>query len=490
MAKPNAPTVEVQKKIAAQTVIKTRGAKEIYEDALYLANRPTQKVRQDTDGKAVFFLKLVSEAENRINIVGRDANQAVEVSPELYKAIYEGGKIEEIATPGGKPGTFTSIPAESTLEDNKDGRREVLLGKLNKDGKQTGLNFKYLSKVKNHIFPLEHKQIEGGHQVGLATKKLEITLNKVNQIDMASLTPDEAVHIKSFKTNVIALLKLLKVIDNLEGSIAKSLGMKPRSTAAQEFFELLLDPSNPLGDGIDVGTLSTTDIDFSKETIGQKTTIELEDKDVNRKKGNISGVLLKVFNNITQKAITGDTNFTEMEKNFLSYVDRGNSLSMMQAVELNILNRAIGKRFQGPKKKTKPVTHKEKILGKQKRFKATPLKAPRRISARPGDKNPFAEVGRIMGFINTKLPQEIIKNMGRPSLENQTGRFASSARIESAIPDTRGLITFNYTYDDRYRGFENSGKYPPEYDPKGLISKSIRTLATAQAQFKFITRRV
>jgi hypothetical protein len=488
MAKPNAPSIEVQKRIAAQTAIKTPGAKEIYEESLYLANRPITKTREQTDGQAIFYLKLVSEAENRINILGRDANEAVEVSPELYKAIYEGGEITGVRAPGGK-GTFTSIPTESTLEDNTNSRREVMLGKLGKSGKQTGLNFKYLSAVKNHIFPDEHGNIEGGHQVALATKKLEITLNKVNQIDMASLTPEEAVHIKSFKANLIALLKLLKIVDNLEGKIAKSLGLGSQ-TAAGEFFELLLDPSNPLGEGIDIGTLSTTDVEFSKETIGQKTTIELEDKDVNRKKGSISGILLKIFNNLALKAIEGNTNFTDIEKNFLSWVDKGNSLSMMQAVELNILNRAIGKNFKGLKKTTKPVRHKEKILGRQKRFKTTPLKAPRRISARPGDRNPFAEVGRIMGFINTKLPQEIIKNMGRPSLENQTGRFASSARIESAIPDTRGLITFNYTYDDRYRGFENSGKYPTQYDPRGLIGKSIRTLATAQAQFKFITRRV
>ena len=38
--------------------------------------------------------------------------------------------------------------------------------------------------------------------------------------------------------------------------------------------------------------------------------------------------------------------------------------------------------------------------------------------------------------------------------------------------------------------FENNSKYPLEYDPRGIIGKSIRELAATQAEFKFITRRV
>ena len=95
-----------------------------------------------------------------------------------------------------------------------------------------------------------------------------------------------------------------------------------------------------------------------------------------------------------------------------------------------------------------------------------------------------------MGFINAKLPQQIISNMGRPSLQNQTGTFAQSAKVTSALPAGADGLVLNYTYDNKYRGFENNNKYPLEYDPRGLIGKSIRELAITQAQFKFITRRV
>ena len=69
--------------------------------------------------------------------------------------------------------------------------------------------------------------------------------------------------------------------------------------------------------------------------------------------------------------------------------------------------------------------------------------------------------------------------MGRPALINQTGRFAGSAELVSLKRGPASLIG-EYTYQlSPYETFENEGdkQWPAGYNPKPLISKSIRNLA-------------
>jgi hypothetical protein len=97
----------------------------------------------------------------------------------------------------------------------------------------------------------------------------------------------------------------------------------------------------------------------------------------------------------------------------------------------------------------------------------------------------------VKNAINKRLPQEVKRNMGRPALRNRTGRFAESTRIESITPAARTLMV-KYTYRlNPYETFENEGrkKWPSGYNPKPLISKSIRNLALSMFKIDALTTR-
>ncbi len=105
---------------------------------------------------------------------------------------------------------------------------------------------------------------------------------------------------------------------------------------------------------------------------------------------------------------------------------------------------------------------------------------------------------QIRNKVNRKLPAEIRRNMSRPALMNRTGRFSNSAVLANLKPSTSGkTIMANYTYMlNPYATFENTGEreWPIGYNPKPLISKSIRNLAEAEIRDKFgiglTTRRI
>ena len=114
------------------------------------------------------------------------------------------------------------------------------------------------------------------------------------------------------------------------------------------------------------------------------------------------------------------------------------------------------------------------------------------------ERNIAKELIAIRNKVNRQLPAEIRRNMGRPALINRTGRFSNSAVLAELKPTLSGkTIKANYTYMlNPYQTFENTGmrKWPLGYNPKPLISKSIRNLAEAEIREEFgiglTTRRI
>jgi len=108
------------------------------------------------------------------------------------------------------------------------------------------------------------------------------------------------------------------------------------------------------------------------------------------------------------------------------------------------------------------------------------------------------ELIKIRNKVNRKLPKEIQENMGRPALINRTGRFANSAVLADLRPSSTGkTVMAKYTYMlNPYQTFENTGirKWPTGFNPKPLISRSIRNLAEKETREKFgigiTTRRI
>ena len=101
------------------------------------------------------------------------------------------------------------------------------------------------------------------------------------------------------------------------------------------------------------------------------------------------------------------------------------------------------------------------------------------------------EVNKLRVKINQRLPAEVRRNMGRPALINQTGRFSNSVTLTELRQGPKTLVG-KYAYMiSPYETFENEGarQWPTGYNPKPLITKSIRKLAMQYTEQKFTLRR-
>lgn len=95
----------------------------------------------------------------------------------------------------------------------------------------------------------------------------------------------------------------------------------------------------------------------------------------------------------------------------------------------------------------------------------------------------------LQNLINQNLVQQVKNNMGtgdrRDILNLRSGRFAESVKIERMSQSREGMITAFYSYmKNPYATFSTGGLQgsPKTRDPKLLISRSIRELATQQVQ--------
>ena len=101
----------------------------------------------------------------------------------------------------------------------------------------------------------------------------------------------------------------------------------------------------------------------------------------------------------------------------------------------------------------------------------------------------------LASLINSKLAATVRENMGKPRLENQSGRFASSVKVTNVVSTKQGFPSIGYTYQKNpYQIFEQGvGKTPwatADRDPRKLIETSIRDIAKELLIGRFYTRRV
>ena len=149
---------------------------------------------------------------------------------------------------------------------------------------------------------------------------------------------------------------------------------------------------------------------------------------------------------------------------------------------------------KSPRKKTfkSPIRPIRKKGIKRLRGKKSVLKVVREGGTRPKTTQGAADLVRLRKYIQGRLPAEVRRNMGRPALQNQTGRFSQSVELKS-LHQTAQTVVAKYTYLLRpYSTFENTGKrrWPLAYNPKTLIAKSIRNLAQGRIEQKLTVRRV
>lgn len=212
------------------------------------------------------------------------------------------------------------------------------------------------------------------------------------------------------------------------------------------------------------------------------------------------------------RALTDATNAGNLQKalnNLLEAQAQGfpnqpGSDTPVQAVEKTVLNELskIGsknKRVRNGVKKQKINTKPGKGESKPIRKKATiaPVIKERKSKLSSRSKQSRASKSTtsmvtLLGLLNQRLPQTVANNMGSPSLNNRTGRFASSVRVTDVVLTPQGFPSVGYTYQKSpYQTFEVGYKQgSTDLDPRKLIDKSIREIAAGLAMGRFYTRRV
>ena len=105
------------------------------------------------------------------------------------------------------------------------------------------------------------------------------------------------------------------------------------------------------------------------------------------------------------------------------------------------------------------------------------------------------ELLSLQNLLNQKIQRTLRKNMREPGLVNRTGRFASSVRITDISTTPKGFPSIGYTYDKTpYQIFEQgAGKRPwanEDRDPRKVIDRSIREIASEVLIGRFFTRRM
>jgi hypothetical protein len=215
--------------------------------------------------------------------------------------------------------------------------------------------------------------------------------------------------------------------------------------------------------------------------------------------------LVKRFQNDLAKALSNVEKGTRAERSPSPINIVGNMVFSGSRLQKLLRNRKISKKVTSPYRKgivknKSPITvsHKETFYGKKPTFSriaptaSMASRLPRkrkRVSQESGGLS-TQEAFITKAFINSRLPKQVQSNMGRPALENRSGRFAQSARIVNAS-STGKQAHFDYTYQrNPYGVFENGSEYSANYDPRPLIEKSIRELAVQKLDIKFTLRRV
>lgn len=186
------------------------------------------------------------------------------------------------------------------------------------------------------------------------------------------------------------------------------------------------------------------------------------------------------------------------------------SKPIRKQLQENAVNKAIKGVKKGAGKNTKTKRTKVKSNAKQVKrntrkgnFKNTKKGSTRRGSAgltaaaqatkrnEQKKQQKIEGLNKLRSIIQKRLPAEVRRNMGRPALINRTGRFSDSTELVS-LRHTNAGISGEYTYKlNPYATFENLGEkqWPAGYNPKPLITKSIRKLAIQYTEEKLVSLR-
>jgi hypothetical protein len=224
-------------------------------------------------------------------------------------------------------------------------------------------------------------------------------------------------------------------------------------------------------------------------------------REIGKVLGNLKQYIQETMDKEIQKAKAAGWVNREGSDSFVEALGRGLVMSKSllplykNGTAKNLTKWKTGTPLKNRKNRSKPFTHTYK--SKTTKHRVSPIgsmkgvKGPRREkNVESGGQDMQIAASVLRAFVNSRLTKTVQGNMGRPRLENVTGRFAESVNVVNANA-LGNHVHLDYTYQaDPYRVFENGNQYPSGYDPRPLIEKSIREIAAAKLETKFTLRRV
>ena len=255
-------------------------------------------------------------------------------------------------------------------------------------------------------------------------------------------------------------------------------------------------------EGINISQALQRDIDIVSGSAKQSVKYSYEDAKINRLKGTVGGLLMGQINALFD--IDAEDIIT---KNNINVLHHSGSQTFMEDIKDGMIKRAMNTKARPTskikskkKQKTKIKTDADKQKAKLNRaiaeFKRS-TKANNSVTQRSSKATGkgSGQLASLIQLLNAKLPQTVAENMGPPGLEYRTGRFASSVRVTDVNQTAQGYPSIGYTYQrNPYQVFEmGAGDQrwaTPERDPRKLIDRSIREIASQLAIGRFYTRRI
>lgn len=346
----------------------------------------------------------------------------------------------------------------------------------------SSISFESITNLVNNILNLKPGELaskyEKGHVVGLNTELLRITASRISNID-ARTAP--------------------------QANQAKSIILKELENVINYYKKLDYDSAN-IQPAQDIPVYASVNKTISK-TGKTKYLVEIQPKASNQASAKevkaTIGSIRKLFDPgaLTDKA---------MEKLIDDLVPKVSDPKFVQDLLtmksspsfLDMISATVAKTIEGTAQEQK-FTHKNVVIGSQKvpkpnntklrelvkaeLSKVNKLKAKLKTPPLRNNKGQFYSLASLQLLINYHLQDVVSANMGNGDskriLNYRTGRFASSAKVESLTQSREGMITAFYSYmKNPYSTFSEGGaqQHPRTRDPKLLIAKSIREIAATK----------
>lgn len=341
------------------------------------------------------------------------------------------------------------------------------------------ISFDSITKLVTSVMGIKSDELashyEKGHITGITTELLQTTSDRMSAVD----TDDT-------KGKAFLIAQLDRVI---------------------AYYKRLDLESSNLGKSGEVKLYASVEKSLSKDG-KTKYLVELQPKAMNQNSGKevqaTIGSIRKLFSPaaLTEQTIISTiaklqagVSDPKFQQDLLEMKSSPSYKEMLAKLILDVLNDVPSDQAFSHKNllvtKVKPVTvdlSKVKAEAKKQVAAANKAKAAlnktTKLRTRKGQ---FYSLASLVNLLNSKLSDQIKKNMGSGNrtdiLNLRTGRLAESAVVTRATQSRAGMITAFYTYmRNPYGTFSTGGKqeFPKSRDPKLLISKSIREIASEQ----------